>query len=198
MRAVNECSVTDADRCGKAFAPGRAQNAPVAGVEPRLRLARWRSREYRDPVNALFSWLVVACTDPPQPTPVVHTSASTAKWVLWADESAPVIRPIALFVDAPGGAFDRLADHPDVATFLNDRFHPVFREPTTPETKRAVSFYSADGCLLAGPAQPGDAAAFITLANQVAQLPEAKGRSAESLSFTCARVSSEPPEIPQP
>ncbi len=104
----------------------------------------------------------------------------------WADERDPVSRVVVLFVDTPGGALDRLADHSDVATFLNDRFHPVFRLAGA-ETPPAVQFFTADGCPLTERLAPTDAAAFIDVANEVATRPGAWGHTATHFSLACPR-----------
>ena len=82
-------------------------------------------------------------------------------------------RPLAVFVDEPGGPVDRIAHHVDVATFLNDRFHPLFLTPAAaPDLPRGVLFLSPAGCLLAAPLVPEDGAAFIAAANAMMLSPQ--------------------------
>ena len=48
----------------------------------------------------------------------------------WQGGAAPGgDRLVAVFYDNPGGPVDRLAADPDVASFLNDRFYPLFLTP---------------------------------------------------------------------
>ena len=117
---------------------------------------------------------------------MVNNNGSLAPHVEWAREGTPVSRPVALFVDRPGGPLDTLASNSDVATFLNDRFHPLFRVAPEGEAP-SLNFYSADGCLLAGPLRPTDPAAFIADANKVVQMPDASGHSATFFSLACPR-----------
>jgi hypothetical protein len=126
-----------------------------------------------------------ACADPPDPPPVAHGSASRARWVAWASESEAVRRPVALFVDEPGGPLDLIADQSDVATFLNDRFHPVFRTPSQAGTAPTVRFYSARGCPLSEPFAPRTAEEFIARANEVVLLPASRGQTATHFSLDC-------------
>ena len=129
---------------------------------------------------------MAACSDPPDPPPAAHQSASQARWVAWADERAPVNRVVVLFVDTPGGRLDLLADHSDVATFLNDRFHPVFRIASSGK-EPSIQFFTADGCPITEPLAPSDAAAFIEVANAVVTRPEAWGHTATFFSLACPR-----------
>jgi len=64
---------------------------------------------------------------------------------------------------------DRVAADPDVTTFLNDKFQPIFLVPdVAPEfADSTVLFFAADGCLLAKPTQIRRPQDFIDLANQV-------------------------------
>lgn len=86
----------------------------------------------------------------------------------WVGPSAPVDRPLAVFVDEPGGPLDLLATDPDVATFLNDRFHPWFLVPSAvpglPDPPAAI-LLDAQGCVRAAPFRPADPAAWIAAAN---------------------------------
>jgi hypothetical protein len=93
---------------------------------------------------------------------------------------------VAVFVDAPGGAVDRLAADPDVTTFLNDRFHPIFRLDDPDQAGGTVQFYSADGCALGPPVTPATPGALIAIANGVVVRPEASGRHAVSFRRGCA------------
>jgi len=96
-----------------------------------------------------------------------------------------VSRPVALFIDSPGGPLDTIAGNNDVTTFLNDRFHSIFRVAS--DEPPSLRFYSADGCLLAGPLLPSSPGDFIALANEVVQKPDAAGHSATHFSLACPR-----------
>jgi hypothetical protein len=106
--------------------------------------------------------------------------------VIWQAPEAPVDKPVALFVDVPGGPMDRLAADPDVATFLNDRFHPVFLTSSDAQPTGTVAFYAPGGCPLTPPASPADAPAWIALANEVIQRDEARSGHADRLQLRCA------------
>jgi hypothetical protein len=112
-----------------------------------------------------------ACHDPPTPPPS-HPPADLPRWskaphVRWAGLGAAAPPPLAVFVDDPGGLVDRIAADDDVATFLNDRFTPVFLVPASSPLERGVSFLDGDGCLLLGPTTPGSPPEFIELANDL-------------------------------
>jgi hypothetical protein len=114
---------------------------------------------------------VVACHDPPTPPPS-HPPADLPRWsraphVRWAGLAASAPPPLAVFVDDPGGPLDRIAANDDVATFLNDRFTPVFLVPESAPLARGVTFLDGQGCLLLGPVAPESAASFIALANDL-------------------------------
>jgi hypothetical protein len=94
--------------------------------------------------------------------------------VHWAGLGDADTRPLAVFVDDPGGPLDRIAADPDVTTFLNDRFTPVFLVPERSPLTRGVTFLDRDGCLLLGPAVPTSPAGFVQLANDL-QLKLAAG-----------------------
>ena len=115
----------------------------------------------------------MAC-DPPAPTPVPGPSDlprwSEAPYVAWTGPAAPISRPLAVFVDLPGGPMDQIASDADVATFLNDRFHPWFLVPeAAPDLAAppAALFLDSHGCLLRGPDRPESPAAWIDEANAV-------------------------------
>jgi hypothetical protein len=109
-----------------------------------------------------------ACTNPSAPTaaptadpaaaPPQRVNASLATSVEWKRETDEVTRPVALVVDRPGGPLDTIVADPDVTTFLNDRFHPVFRTEGG-QPMGTVWFLSADGCPLDEPESPGNAGA---------------------------------------
>ena len=118
--------------------------------------------------------LLTACSDPPPP-PLPTVSAelpavSEAVRVHWFSLEATVHRPIALFVDTPGGPMDRVASDADVTTFLNDRFHPILVTPEqAPDLARpngAVWFINAEGCLLVEELSVEDPLAWIQHANK--------------------------------
>ena len=125
------------------------------------------------------------CSDPPSPPNLPNSTGSTARFVEWADPIQPTSRPVVVIVDLPGGALDQLVADNDVTTFLNDRFHPLFFPAFADQPAGSVSFYSADGCLLAGPQTPQTPAAFIAVANTVIVRPEANGRSAAHFPGPC-------------
>lgn len=109
-----------------------------------------------------------------------------ARWVEWRADDAPVSRPIAFFADTPGGAVDRLAADPDVTTFLNDRFHPIFHLADASQALGSVQFLTADGCAFGPPLSPASPTELIKAANLVIVRPEARGRSAGRFGRDCA------------
>lgn len=129
------------------------------------------------PLIGLGACLVSACQDPPSPAAIPSPTGSTAPWVEWRPPDAPVRGPVVLVVDRPGGPMDRIVADPDVTTFLNDRFHPLFRsaptlaDPTGTEPDAqpvgTVRFYDGCGCPLTPPLTPATPAAFIAMANAV-------------------------------
>jgi hypothetical protein len=128
--------------------------------------------------------LLAACGDPPDP-PAATESRSSARFVLWRSDADPVDRPVAVFVDAPGGRADRLAANSDVTTFLNDRFHPLFHETDEQQPSGTVQFLTSDGCAFAPAFAPRDSAALIAAANGVVLRPEAVGRHAPTFTRAC-------------
>ncbi len=119
---------------------------------------------------AAIAWQT-GCHDPPTPPPS-HAPDDLPRWskaphVRWAGLSAAGPPPLAVFVDDPGGPLDRIAANDDVATFLNDRFTPVFLVPASSPLPRGVSFLDGDGCLLLGPTAPGSPGEFIEIANDL-------------------------------
>ncbi|MES2640458.1 MAG: hypothetical protein V4850_13275 [Myxococcota bacterium] len=128
------------------------------------------------PMIGLGALLISACKDPPSPAAIPSPTGSTAPWVEWRAVDAPVHGPVVLVVDRPGGAIDRLVADVDVTTFLNDRFHPLFRaEPAGPDAQPVgtVQFYDGCGCPLTPPLTPATPAAFIAAANEVIVRPDA-------------------------
>lgn len=123
---------------------------------------------------ALASSLALPACDPPAPPPEPGPPDlprwSEAPHVAWAGPSTPISHPLAVFVDLPGGPMDTIASDPDVATFLNDRFHPWFLVPeAAPDlaSPPAALFLDAYGCLLRGPDHPESPRAWIEEANAV-------------------------------
>lgn len=118
---------------------------------------------------------MTSCADPADPPPVPGPPDlprwSEAPWVAWTGPSTPVSRPLAVFVDLPGGPMDRIASDPDVATFLNDRFHPWFLLPEVaiglPSPSPLALILDAGGCVRQAPFRPADAQAWIAAANAV-------------------------------
>lgn len=129
--------------------------------------------------------MIASCSDPPAPPPVSDPGRSVAVHVEWRAPEAAVRAPVAVFVDSVGGPADRLAADPDVTTFLNDRFHPVLLPSYADQPSGTVAFYDGAGCLLAGPALPGDAQALIDLANGVMLDPRSRGVTAPRLPERC-------------
>ena len=167
-------------------APSLFSYWPVGDVAkwPKAVVCKTTIRRFKSARRLHLVWLLaLACRDTPRTGPPAHHSASSAPWVEWRDDADPVDRPVALVVDEPGGPLDRICADPDVTTFLNDRFHPIFHVGSPP----SLSFLTADGCALAGPTNPADATAFIALANEAVVRTEARGRSAPHLTLTCGK-----------
>ena len=124
-----------------------------------------------DSVCAVFFICLTACADPPDPPatpePPDLPRWSTAPHVQWDGLSQlnHPTHPIALFVSQPDGALDRLAHDPDVATFLNDRFQPIFLTPDFAGRAEGLLFVSTQGCLLSE-SMPQTPTEWIALANQ--------------------------------
>lgn len=135
-------------------------------------------------LQLLFLGLVPACYDPPVPAPSPRMNTSNAVYVEWRREDEPVRRPVVLVVDQPGGPADRVVADLDVTTFLNDRFHPVFREgdPGPPGT---VQFFAVTGCPLTEPFTPQDARHAIEVANRVVVHPLAQPGWSPRLQLGC-------------
>jgi hypothetical protein len=120
---------------------------------------------------ATGTWPIGACHDPPTP-PASHAPDDLPRWsqaphVRWAGLADTGSAPLAVFVGDPGGQLDRIAADDDVATFLNDRFTPIFLVPESSPLPRGVSFLDRAGCLLLGPVAPDSPTAFIALANDL-------------------------------
>ena len=118
-----------------------------------------------------FLLCMLGCQDPPDPPATPPPSGlprySTAPHVQWAG-LAPTDRILAVFVDEPGGPLDQLAHDADVATFLNDRFSPIFLPPAlAPDLPRAILFIDSAGCLRHPPVNPASPSAFIAAGNEV-------------------------------
>lgn len=107
--------------------------------------------------------LFVACSDPPDPPPVSASELTLASHVEWREGPSTAERPIVVVIDQRGGPVDRLVAHPDVTTFLNDRFHPVLQ----PGPDATLAFYTATGCALTGPLSLTEPAEFIAIANSL-------------------------------
>ena len=134
---------------------------------------------------ALLGPLAGACKDPPPPPPERAPEDlprwSKAPYVLWSGPQSPVSRPLAVFVDDPGGPLDRIIADVDVTTFLNDRFHPWFLTPEVapglvPSPPQAL-ILDAAGCLRVAPFLPESPSAWIAVANR-ALIELAEGRAA--------------------
>ncbi len=100
--------------------------------------------------------------------------------MLWTGPGPPSGRPLAVFIDQPGGPLDQIAADEDVTTFLNDRFEPWFLIPEiAPSLGPAprMWFFDAQGCVLASSTGVPDATAWINLANRVISAPPAVARA---------------------
>lgn len=80
---------------------------------------------------------------------------------------------MARVVDVPGGTLDRLVADPDVTTFLNDRFYPIFREPGLYEDEPlalagTLQFFTPSGCPITAPVRVWSTQELIDVANAVA------------------------------
>jgi hypothetical protein len=116
---------------------------------------------------------------------VSSLSGSTAPWVEWRGAAVPVHGPVAIFVDKPGGPLDRIAADPDVTTFLNDRFHPIFLTESVHQGAGTVRFYDGCGCPLTSAEAPSDPATFIGIANTVIVRPEARACDGRVFDYAC-------------
>lgn len=115
---------------------------------------------------------MVACSDPPLPAPVDPSSPSTAPYMEWRTAQGPVTHPVVRVVDEPGGPLDRIVADVDVTTFLNDRFHPIFRRPGAyPDEPIAlagtVQFFDPLGCPITPALRVWSPQELIDVANAV-------------------------------
>jgi hypothetical protein len=106
--------------------------------------------------------------------------------VHWRADDAPVDRPVAIFVDAPGGVADRLAADADVTTFLNDKFHAVFHVRDPDQPSGTVQFFAPSGCALTTPELPATPKDLIDRMNALIVQPEAHAGRSPRLSRICA------------
>lgn len=90
-------------------------------------------------------------------------------------------RPLAVFVDQPGGPLDAIVADVDVTTFLNDRFEPWFLTPEAAPglvpSPPAALILDAAGCVRAEPFRPDGPETWIQVANR-ALLELSAGRPA--------------------
>lgn len=128
----------------------------------------------------------IGCQDPPAPK-ITATSASTAPWLVWASASSPVQGPVVIVRDHPGGALDRLVADPDVTTFFNDRFHPVFVALRHEEGTPGLEFRDGCGCSLVPPFVPKSPAEIVQVANTVIVRPDARRCMGRPYSDSCTR-----------
>jgi hypothetical protein len=105
--------------------------------------------------------------------------------VEWRSPADPVRGPVVLVIDRPGGPMDRLVADPDVTTFLNDRFHAVFRTPLPGEPAGTLQFLDGCACPLSAPLAPATAAEFIATANALIVRPEAHACPGNRLPARC-------------
>jgi hypothetical protein len=113
-----------------------------------------------------MSAFLASCPADRVPVISATASSSTAVHVEWRSDTDTVSAPVARVTDTPGGPLDRIVADPDVTTFLNDRFHPVF-QLAQPGQSASLRFLDGCGCLLRAPDVPVDPAAFIAEANAV-------------------------------
>ena len=97
--------------------------------------------------------------------------------------------PVVVVKDQPGGPLDRLVADPDVTTFFNDRFHPIF-EAALPGDAPELRFFDGCGCPLSPALHPGDAAAVIDAANAVIVREDARSCEGHRFLQGCTRVPS--------
>ncbi|MFN7145006.1 MAG: hypothetical protein ACK4YP_14615 [Myxococcota bacterium] len=137
-------------------------------------------------MDLLFVALLIgACTDPPAPLLPPSTNGSTAPWVEWRAPDAPVRGPVVLVVDRPGGPMDQLVADPDVATFLNDRFHPMFERASAYQPEGTLQFLDGCGCALSAPIAPASPAAFIEAANTIVVRTDARRCQGQPFGRSC-------------
>ena len=136
---------------------------------PSMTVAR---RQFWAGVGSLLAQ--VSCSDPPPPPPAPGPEGlprwSTAPYVEWSGPRDPVERPLAVFIDQPGGPLDQIAADPDVTSFLNDRFSAWFLTPAAAQglpSAPAALWLDIEGCLLAGPARPSTPEEWIAAANDI-------------------------------
>ena len=86
-----------------------------------------------------------------------------------------------MVVDQPGGPLDRLLADPDLTTFVNDRFTPLFLMPSAAPALPgpSVQVLDARGCWRLPPQAPADAAQLIALLNGVMRA-QAAGQPAQA------------------
>lgn len=109
--------------------------------------------------------------------------SATAPHVQWQTpaEAAASARPRVEFHDAADGPLVTLAADADVATFLNDRFSPVFFD----DPSGGIAFYSPADCPLTAALHPATPAAFIAIANEIILRPEASATSSPTVRTPC-------------
>ncbi len=139
-----------------------------------------------------------ACSDPANPPPARPNSPSTAIWMEWRALDAPVRGPVARVVDLPGGPADRLVADPDVTTFFNDRFHPIFALDGPAQPVGTVQFFDGCGCPLTVPLSPGTAAELIAAANTVIVTPAAHACPGAPFRMACAGTENSPADEARP
>lgn len=115
------------------------------------------------------------------------SNGSTAPWVEWKTSDVRVRGPVVIVVDRPGGPMDLLAGDPDVTTFFNDRFHPMFLQESEHQPTGTVRFYDGCGCPLTNTERPTSPEALIAIANDVIVRPDARRCEGTPFSYTCAR-----------
>lgn len=99
---------------------------------------------------------------------------------------APVHGPVVIVVDRPGGHMDQLVADPDVTTFFNDRFHPLFLQESAHQSVGTIRFFDGCGCPLTDETRPTSPVQLIALANEVIVRPAARRCEGTRFSFACA------------
>jgi hypothetical protein len=107
----------------------------------------------------------------------------------WRGDDAPVVGPVVVVRDVPGGPVDRLAADPDVTTFFNDRFHARFERLADGAGVGTIAFYDGCGCVLVEPFSPSNPLAVIDTANAVIVRRDARVCEGRRFAYRCPTTS---------